>query len=155
MNDDFADLLRALLFEDARFLIVGAHAMAVHGVPRATGDIDVWVRADADNAHRVWAALSGFGAPLDALTLRASDLERAGNVWQIGVPPRRIDILTAIDGVEFDEAWSGRHMHRIGDLEVPFLGLGALRINKAATGRAKDVADLELLDEAAGERSAE
>lgn len=148
MNEDFRDLLAALLGADARFLVVGAHAMAVHGVPRATGDLDVWVAGDAANVDRVWSALLGFGAPLAAMGVSREDLTQPDQVVQIGLPPRRIDILTSISGVAFDEAWSGRVTHEVSGLAVPFLGRAALVRNKRATGRTKDQADLEALGEA-------
>ena len=98
MNQDFRDVLAALLRAAARFLVVGAHAMAAHGVPRATGDLDVWVDSAPDNAERVWQALLEFGAPVDALPLSRQDLETPGQVIQMGVPPQRIDILTGVTG---------------------------------------------------------
>ena len=104
MNPDFLDLLAALVRAEARFLIVGAHAMAAHGVPRATGDLDVWIRPDPENAERVWAALTEFGAPLGAFDLSQADLTAPGVVFQMGEPPRRIDLLTSITGVDFEEA---------------------------------------------------
>jgi hypothetical protein len=87
VNQDFQDMLAALLASGARFLVVGAHALAIHGVPRATGDLDVWVLADPDNAQRVWAALERFGAPVDTLGAAPGDLARPGLVLQIGLPP--------------------------------------------------------------------
>ncbi|HEY7514182.1 MAG TPA: hypothetical protein VIC87_06880 [Vicinamibacteria bacterium] len=148
MNEDFRDLLAALLAAQARFLVVGAHALAVHGVPRATGDLDVWIAADPTNAQRVWSALLRFGAPVAAMGVSLDDLTLADRVVQIGLPPRRIDILTSISGVAFDEAWADRVTHEVGGLAVPFLGRAALVRNKRATGRTKDRADLEALGEA-------
>jgi hypothetical protein len=104
VNDDFRDLLEALLDSGARFLVVGAHALAVHGVPRATGDLDVWIPNDRENVDRIWTALTRFGAPLATLGLSRDDFMRADQVVQIGLPPRRIDVLTAISGVGFEEA---------------------------------------------------
>lgn len=149
MNDDFRDLLAALLEAGARFLVVGAHAMAVHGVPRSTGDLDVWIVADAGNAERVWTALLRFGAPVAAMGVRRDDLTRPDVVVQIGLPPRRIDILTSITGVAFEDAWADRATHEVDGLAIPFLGRAALVRNKRATGRAKDRADLEALGERA------
>lgn len=100
LNPDFAEMLRTLSDEGVEFLLVGAYAMAAHGVPRATGDIDVWVKPSRDNAERVLRALGRFGAPL--FDLSAADLARVGTVFQLGVPPRRIDLLTSIDGVVFE-----------------------------------------------------
>jgi hypothetical protein len=147
MNDDFTDLLELLLGAGARFLVVGAHAMAVHGVPRATGDLDVWIDREPANASKVWDALKRFGAPVEQLGLTRAHLETPGNVAQIGVPPRRIDLLTSITGVEFDEAWRSRVVQKVRDLEVPFLGRADLIKNKRALGRRKDQADLESLGE--------
>ena len=147
MNEDFRDLLAALLGSGARFLVVGAHAMAVHGVPRATGDIDVWIARGGDNVERVWSALTRFGAPVAAMGVSQDDLARPGMVIQIGLPPRRIDVLTSISGVDFDEAWPDRVTHEVDGLAVPFLGRAALVRNKRASGRTKDLADLEALGE--------
>jgi len=148
VNDDFLDLLAALLRTGAQFLVVGAHAMAVHGVPRATIDLDVWVDPDPANAEKVWAALLDFGAPLDDLAVSKRDLETSGMVVQIGLPPRRIDVLTGISGLKFAEAWSNRTTHRVESLEVPFIGRDDLIRNKRASGRPKDIADLDILEDA-------
>jgi hypothetical protein len=150
VNEDFRDLLAALLAEGARFLVVGAHALAVHGIPRATGDLDVWIAADAENARRVHRALIRFGAPMTAMGVSPGDLTRPEQVVQIGLPPRRIDVLTSITGVGFDEAWPDRVSHDVGGAPVPFLGRAALVKNKRAAGRAKDLADLEALGEDTG-----
>ena len=147
MNEDFRDMLAALLTAEARFLVVGAHAMAVHGVPRATGDLDVWIDPEPANADRVWEALIRFGAPVTTMGLGRQDLTRHEQVVQIGLPPRRIDILTSITGVTFESAWDGRLTHAVAGLEVPFLGRAELILNKRATGRTKDRADLEALGE--------
>jgi hypothetical protein len=149
VNEDFLDLLGALIAAGARFLVVGAHAMAVHGVPRATGDLDVWVSTEAANVDKVWAALLRFGAPVAEMGVSRDDLTRPEQVVQIGLPPRRIDVLTSISGVSFDEAWSGRVNRQIGGLAVPFLGREELVRNKRAAGRIKDRADLEALGERA------
>lgn len=149
MNRDFLEFLDALLRADARFLVVGAHAMAVHGVPRATGDLDVWVDATAENAERVWSALIAFGAPMGTLGLSRTDLTSSELVLQLGVVPQRIDLLTSVTGLKFDDAWSTRRHHRVGELEVPFLGRDALLQNKRATARTKDLADIEILEQRA------
>lgn len=147
VNDDFRDLLAALLEGDVRFLVVGAHALAVHGVPRATGDLDVWIATDQGNADRAWSAVVRFGAPLESLGVTAADFGRPDHVVQVGVPPRRIDILTSISGVAFEEAWADRVTHESEGLAIPFIGRAALVRNKRASGRAKDLADLEALGE--------
>jgi len=146
VNEDFRDLLMELLDAEARFLVVGAHAMAVHGVPRATGDLDVWVSPAASNAERVWAALQRFGAPVEQLGVSLEDLQTPGMVVQIGQPPRRIDLLTDVSGLDFEDAWGNRTMHSIGPRAVPFLSREDLIRNKRASGRPKDVADLDVLE---------
>ena len=146
LNVDFRDVLVALADEGAEFLVVGAYALAFHGVPRATGDIDVWIRAAPANASRVHRALVAFGAPLEAVGVDVEDFVRAGTVYQIGLPPRRIDILTEISGITFDEAWSSRIETDLDGRVVPMLGRDALIQNKRATGRTKDLADVEELE---------
>jgi hypothetical protein len=141
MNPDFVDLLRALRAADARFLIVGAYALAHHGRPRGTGDLDLWIDATPANAPRVMQALASFGAPLDEVT--EQDFSRPGVVFQIGVPPGRIDVLTELTGITFDEAWATREPGQFGDIVVDFLGREAFIRNKRATGRAKDLGDIE------------
>jgi hypothetical protein len=144
MNRDFVEMLSALSDAGAEFLLVGAHALAAHGVPRATGDLDLWVRPSAENAVRVLAALRAFGAPLFDLT--AEDLQEPGTVFQLGVVPSRIDLLTGITGVEFATAWANRIELNVEGLTVPCIGRADLVANKRATGRAKDLADVELLE---------
>jgi hypothetical protein len=141
MNPDFVDLLRAFVAADVRFLIVGAYALAHHGRPRATGDLDVWIDATPANAPRVVRALAAFGAPLHEVT--EQDFAHPGVVFQIGVPPGRIDIVTELTGVTFGEAWPERDAGRFGDLTVDFIGRHAFVRNKRATGRAKDLGDIE------------
>lgn len=142
MNRDFAEMLSALSAAGADYLIVGAHALAAHGRPRATGDLDIWVRPTEENAHKVWAALARFGAPLSAL--KREDLSTPGMVFQIGVEPVRIDI-SAIDGVEFDDAWPGRLVLDIDGQTVHLLGRDDLIRNKRAAGRPQDLADIAAL----------
>jgi hypothetical protein len=148
MNRDFVEMLSELSAGGVEFLVVGAHALAAHGVPRATGDIDIWVRAAPDNADRVLSALTRFGAPL--LDLRREDLTRAGTVFQIGQPPSRIDILSSISGVTFEAAWPRRILVEIDGIAVPVLARKDFIANKRAAGRPKDLSDLALLAQAAG-----
>jgi len=108
VNEDFRDLLSAFVDAGARFLVVGAHALAVHGIPRTTGDLDVWVEPSAENARRVWRALAAFGAPLNEWRVREADFALPDVVIQLGLPPYRIDVMTSITGVTFAEAWDGR-----------------------------------------------
>ena len=132
----------------ARFIVVGAHALAVHGVPRATQDLDVWVDPTRENAERVWEALIRFGAPIADLDISQDDFVRPETVIQIGLPPNRIDVLTGITGVrDFDVAWADRTEHVVGGDAIPFLGRETLVANKRATGRLKDLADIEALGE--------
>jgi len=150
VTDDWTDLLVALLDAQARFLVVGAHAMAVHGVPRGTQDLDVWVDPAPENAERVWTALANFGAPLGSLALSRNDFVRPDTVVQLGVPPQRVDLLTTISGVpDFDAAWSGRREAAVAGRSVPFIGRAELVANKRAAGRLQDLADLEALGESA------
>ncbi len=147
MIQDFHDLLSELLRSEAMFLVVGAHALSVHGVPRATADLDVWVSPDPANAVRVYEALLRFGAPLEELGVNLTDLTEPDMVAQFGLPPYRLDILTSISGVTFDAAWKDRAHGFVEGVEVPVLGLAAFIRNKRATGRIKDLADLEALGE--------
>lgn len=143
VNPDFRDLFAALNAAQADFLIVGGYALAVHGVPRFTKDLDVWVRANETNAARVWQALDAFGAPFGSLTL--ADLSAPGIIFQMGVPPNRIDIITGIDGVTFDEAWQNRIASSYGDQGVMVIGVDELIQNKKATGRPQDALDADTL----------
>jgi hypothetical protein len=120
--------------------------MAVHGVPRATGDLALWISPDPVNADSVWQALVRFGAPVGGTKLTRKDLETPGMVVQIGLPPRRIDFLTELSGLSFDEAWRNRTTHAVGTHAVPFLSREDLIRNKRACGRPKDLADLDALE---------
>jgi len=144
LNPDFVDLLRAFNAADVRYLVVGAYALALHGRPRATGDLDIWIEPTPDNARRVMHALAAFGAPLESIS--ADDFAHEGIVFQIGVPPGRVDILTALTGLAFVDAWSGRIRRPFGDVEVDFIGRDAFLRNKRATGRPKDLGDIEGMD---------
>jgi hypothetical protein len=141
LHEDFRDVLVRLADASAEFVIVGAYALAFHGAPRASGDIDLFVRPDPDNARRVFDALARFGAPLRAAGVTPADFARAGLVYQIGLPPRRIDVLTEISGVSFDEAWASRVTAQVDGRAVGFIGRAALLKNKEAAGRPQDVAD--------------
>jgi hypothetical protein len=144
MNRDFEEMLAALSEAGADFMVIGAHAVAVYARPRATGDLDLWVRPTAENAERVWAALVAFGAPLEQLALE--DLSADDVVFQIGVAPNRIDILTTIGGVDFDEAWLRRRTVPLWGLSVPVIGRADLIASKLATGRPQDLADVAELE---------
>jgi hypothetical protein len=145
LNDDFRDVLAELAAADVEFVIVGAYALAFHGAPRASGDIDVFVRPTLDNAKRLMSALAQFGAPLAAAGVTHDDFARPGLVYQIGLPPRRIDLLTEISGLSFDEAWASRQPAELDGRTVHFIGREALLTNKKASGRPKDLADVARL----------
>ena len=148
MTDDWADVLVCLVDAGARFLVVGAHALAVHGVPRATEDLDIWVEPSKDNAARVWDALIRFGAPLDDLGVRLTDFSKRETVVQLGVPPQRIDFLTEISGIpDFEAAYAHRVVQTVAERDVPFLGRSEFIANKRASGRLKDRSDVEALGE--------
>jgi hypothetical protein len=149
MNRDFVEMLSALGAARVEFMIVGAHALAAHGVPRATGDLDLWVRPDPANAQRVLTALREFGAPL--FDLSADDLVGSDTVFQIGLPPSRIDILTGISGLSFDAAWPNRMEIELEGLRLAVIGREDFVRNKRSTGRPRDLADIAMLDEATKE----
>ena len=139
-------MLAELQEADARFLIVGAHALSVLGVPRATVDLDIWIDARPENARRVWAALAAFGAPMESLGISLADFSRPDVIVQFGLPPWRVDIMTSISGVTFDEAWPRRVEGAFDDLQVQYIGRDAFIRNKRATGRNKDLGDIDALD---------
>jgi len=145
LPEDFRDLLLLLLEHEAEFVIVGGHAVAFHGHPRATKDLDVLVRTTHDNARRVYAALAAFGAPLDAFEVTEQDFSKYRGVLQIGVPPLRIDILTSISGVSFSEAIQGGDTFELEGHAVPVIGLSALISNKRSANRDQDRADIVAL----------
>ncbi len=144
MSRDFRDLLAEFNAHGVEYLVVGAHALAAHGRVRATKDLDVWIRPDPPNAQRTLQALRAFGAPLHDLT--EADLSQPGLIFQIGVPPVRIDVVTAIDGVDFAEAWPARLLTRFADQPVGVLSREHLIKNKRAAGRTQDLADVEWLE---------
>ncbi len=144
-HEDFVDFVACLNAEGCDFIIVGAHALAVHGVPRATGDLDVLVRPSPVNAEHLVRALVRFGAPLNAHGITAKDFLEAGMIYQLGLPPRRIDVLTELSGVGYDDATRDLVVGALGAERVRFIGIDAMIVNKRAAGRPKDLADaLEL-----------
>lgn len=143
LNSDFRDMLLALNGADAAYLVVGAYAVAAHGHPRATGDLDIWVRADEENAGKVFRAIQVFGAPLHEIS--ESDFSVPSVVFQIGVPPGRIDIHTVVSGIEFCGAWESRLEVTMDGITFPVVGRSDLIANKRASGRPKDLADLDAL----------
>jgi hypothetical protein len=146
--DDFRDILVELYRAGARFVVLGGHAVAYHGHPRATKDLDVLVAADADNAKRVYSALAAFGAPLSAFEVRVEDFASYDGILQLGVPPRRIDIINRADGITFAEAVADGESFNVDDCAIPVIGRSALIKNKRAAGRPQDIADVEALERA-------
>ncbi|WP_425146084.1 nucleotidyltransferase domain-containing protein [Deinococcus sp.] len=142
--DDFRDFLEALRKRQVRFIVAGAFALAAHGHPRYTKDLDVWVEVDPDNAERIVAALHDFG--MGSLGLTPADFLSENTIVQLGYEPNRIDLLTSLDGVTFREAYLKRVMLRLSDYIAPVLDLETLKVNKRASGRLRDLADLEELE---------
>ncbi|MGP8035562.1 MAG: nucleotidyl transferase AbiEii/AbiGii toxin family protein [Steroidobacteraceae bacterium] len=143
LNKDYKEMLQCLSDAGVKFLLVGAYALAVHGFPRATKDIDFFVWANAENAANLLRALDRFGAPIKNLSV--TDFSAEGTVFQIGVGPRRVDILTKIDGVSFPEAYARRLTVQLEGIDVPVISREDLIANKRASGRAQDLADIERL----------
>ena len=143
LNEDYKEMLQLLLEEQVDFILVGAYALAAHGYPRATGDMDIWVKADEINSLSIYKALERFGAPVDQITV--NDFANEGIVFQIGVTPRRIDIITHLDGVSFGEADEDKVIVEVEGLKLPILSFDKLIKNKLSTGRERDELDVKLL----------
>jgi predicted nucleotidyltransferase len=143
LNKDYKEMLQCLLEENVKFLLVGAYALAVHGYPRATKDIDFFAWATPENASSLLKALIKFGAPLDKIS--ESDFSSKGIVFQIGNSPRRIDIITSASGIDFEQAYANKQIVLLEGLEVPVISLQDLIANKRASGRTQDLADVEKL----------
>jgi hypothetical protein len=143
LNPEFRDMLCALHAEHAEFLVVGSYAVAAYAPARATEDIDIWVRASEENSHRVMQALLRFGAPTEHLSL--ADFQSPDQVLQMGAPPWRIDFMTYIEGVTFDEAWAERHEYTIDGVVLPVMSRHLLH-NKRLAGRYNDLADVDSLE---------
>jgi Nucleotidyl transferase of unknown function (DUF2204) len=149
LNPDFRDMLSCLRGAGVEFIVVGAYALAAHGRPRATGGIDIWVKSSPENAQKVISALEEFGAPLSNLS--AEDFTAPDLIVQLGIEPCRIDLLTGVDGLDFDDAWRNKLAITLEGLEVFILSRGDLLKNKIAAGRAKDQGDIAWLQGAAGD----
>jgi hypothetical protein len=143
LNQDYKEMLSLLLENGVDFLLVGAYAMAAHGFPRATADIDIFVNPTPENAARIFKALAKFGAPLDDVSV--SDFSVSGTIFQIGVKPRRIDIITEIDGLSYDGAAEGKETIYVDGISIPVISKKQLIKNKLATGRDKDRLDAQNL----------
>ena len=144
LDPDFREFIECCVAREVRFLIVGGYAVAAHGHPRFTKDLDVWVWMDPGNAGQLVAALSDFG--FGSLGLSETDFAEAGTVVQLGYTPKRIDLLTSIDGVEFEDCFAGRVTIDIDGVEVPFINVDHLIVNKRATGCPQDLADVAALE---------
>jgi hypothetical protein len=146
IHTDFREFIKTLNSNDVEFVIVGAFALAFHGYPRATGDMDIWVRPLEQNAVKLLKALSDFG--FKNLDLGKKDI-LSGKIIQLGYPPVRIDLVTVLDGLKSGDIWDTRISGKFGDIPVSYIGRAAFIKNKRALGRHKDLADLELLGEKA------
>lgn len=140
---DFVDFIELLNQHEVAYLIVGAHALAYHGRPRHTGDLDIWIKPSLQNSGKMVAVLHDFG--FGSLGLREEDFLKENYVTQLGYPPLRIDILNAISGVEFDEAYSNKIAGEVDGLAINFINISDFIKNKEATGRNKDLGDIEAL----------
>ncbi|OHD69809.1 MAG: hypothetical protein A2W19_09545 [Spirochaetes bacterium RBG_16_49_21] len=143
LQQDFKELLESLNVHRVEYMIVGGYALAFYGAPRYTGDIDVFIKPNEENAQRVLDALDEFG--FGSIGLGKSDFTHPNKVVQLGVPPVRIDIITSISGVSWEDAYGGRVEGKYGDTPVFFIGLNEFIKNKRAIGRQKDLADIEAL----------
>ncbi len=143
VNQDFSDLFSALNAAEARYLVVGGYAFSYHAEPRYTKSLDIWIEPNEHDADAVWRALAAFGAPMTMIT--RTELASARMVFQIGVPPNRIDVMTSIDGVEFTDAWNGRVRTVYAGVPIDLIGKAELIQNKMASGRAQDLIDVERL----------
>jgi hypothetical protein len=146
LPQDFADLLIELCAADAEFLLVGGWAVVLYGHVRATDDMDIFVRASEANSERVFAALEAFGAPLRAHSVGPEHFAREGDAYRFGIAPLKIEILTKISGVSYDDALRGSQTFELEDHRIPSIGKAALIANKKAAGRLKDLADVEELE---------
>lgn len=143
LNQDYKEMLSLFLEEKVEFFLVGAYAMAAHGFPRATGDIDLFVNLTASNSQKVYNSLAKFGAPVSSIS--PNDFSKPETIFQIGLPPRRIDIINSIDGVSFQECAEDCIEVEVEGLKLPVISKSKLIQNKKSTGRLKDAADVEAL----------
>jgi len=143
LNSDYRDILSLFIEEKVEFMLIGAYALAAHGVPRATGDIDLFIKPDRFNSEKVYKALVRFGAPLSDVS--PDDFQDENIILQIGVVPRRIDILTSIDGLTFEEASENVLLSDVEGLIIPVISAECFIKNKEAAGRDKDLLDVKIL----------
>jgi hypothetical protein len=140
---DFIDFIELLNLHQVEYMVVGAHALAFHGRPRHTGDLDIWIKPSLENAEKMVAVLKDFG--FDSLGLTKDDFLKENYVTQLGYPPLRIDILNAISGVDFDDAYQGKVIGQYEDLSILFINISDFIANKQASGRPKDIGDIDAL----------
>jgi hypothetical protein len=145
VQKDFRELLALFNKHKVEYVIVGGYALAFHGAPRYTGDIDILIHPDTANAQRILAALDEFG--FGSVELTAADFQKPENVIQLGVPPVRVDIITSLTGVSWEDAYAGRIQGKYADTPVYYIGREQFISNKRAVGRKKDLADIEALGE--------
>jgi hypothetical protein len=145
LNEDYKDMLQTLLDNEVKFLVVGAYALAAYGYPRATGDFDIWVEASAENSKKIFSSLASFGAPTSGLA--ENTFMEKGIIFQIGIAPRRIDFITHVDGVDFNDAYPSRKTIIMEGLNLPLISKENLIKNKKSTGRDKDLVDVKHLEE--------
>ncbi|MFK7800367.1 MAG: nucleotidyltransferase [Anaerolineae bacterium] len=144
LTPDFIEFVKSLNDNQVQYLIIGGYAVAFHGHPRYTKDLDVWINPDSDNAEKVVQALADFG--FESIGLSADDFSQPDVTIQLGYPPNRIDLLTTANGLQFDQCFPKKQILEIDNTEVAFIDLENLKENKRATGRHQDLADLEKLD---------
>jgi hypothetical protein len=142
---DFKEFIELLNARHVEYLLIGAHALGFYGAPRFTGDLDILVNPTLDNAHRIIEALKEFG--FESLAFTVEDFTNPDSIIQLGVPPVRIDLITSITGVTWEQAWQGRQKGNFGNISAFYLGKQEFIANKRAVGRKKDLADLEELGE--------
>ena len=145
LNKDFKEFLELLNKHHVDYMVVGGFALAFHGAPRYTGDIDIWIRSNRQNADSLIKALNDFGFNLP--NLKAEDFCEPDQIVQLGLPPVRIDILTSISGVSWDEAFPGMIREVFQETRIPFIGKEAYLKNKHSSGRPKDIADIDAMGE--------
>lgn len=143
LNDDYREILQILIKSRVRFLVIGAYAMAIYGHPRSTGDFDIWVEPSKRNSEKIYQSLKKFGAPVS--DMRQDTFCEKGIVFQIGVSPRRVDIITDIDGVDFNKAYKNKKVAKVSGIKLPFISKEDIIKNKESTGRDKDMLDLKYL----------
>lgn len=143
LNKDYKEMLQILLKNKVKFLVVGAYAMGAYGYPRATGDIDIWIESSPGNSEKIYQSLSEFGAPISDIEQKTFCEE--GIIFQIGLAPRRIDIITKIEGVNFQNAYSDKREIEVEGIKIPFISKEDLIRNKESTGREKDKLDAKYL----------